>query len=59
MYWTDWGLKRVEQADMAGGNRQILLNNKTVQEPTGLALDLQGRKLYWADRQLDLVSCEC
>lgn len=56
MYWTDLG--KIEQATMAGEQRRHLLDSKTVQEPTGLALDLQERKLYWADKALDLVSLE-
>lgn len=56
MYWTDLG--KIEQATMAGEQVRHLLDSKTVQEPTGLALDLQERKLYWADKALDLVSLE-
>ena len=65
MYWTDWGLKTIEQATMAGEKRHALMDSKTVQGPTGLSLDLQERKLYWADKVKDLVSlkrrgvCSC
>jgi low density lipoprotein receptor-related protein 5/6 len=52
MYWTDWGATpKVERAYMSGRARETLAETGHNTWPNGLALDLIGKRLYWADAQ--------
>ena len=56
MFWTDLGrhvgpaivLPRIERANMAGGNRLIIVDTD-VMRPTSLAVDSRLRQIYWGD----------
>ena len=52
MYWTDWGLPRIERAYMNGENREFLVK-ETLGWPNGLTLDHVYNKLYWTDTKRD------
>ena len=49
MYWTDSGqLPAIWTAKMDGTNPQIFLSDR-LEWPTGLALDLPAKRIFWAD----------
>ena len=52
IYWTDLELKRIECADLDGGNRKNLAD-RSIFEPVGLAV--HGDYLYWVDQHLSLI----
>ena len=55
MYWSDWGEEsKIEKAGMDGSDRHILIN-RNVKWPNGLAVDYQGRKLYWVDAGIEAI----
>nr|CAD7440490.1 unnamed protein product [Timema bartmani] len=56
MYWTDWGTEpKLERAGMDGSHRQTIVSYE-VKWPNGLTLDLVGRKVYWVDAKLNVIS---
>nr|CAD7424098.1 unnamed protein product [Timema monikensis] len=56
MYWTDWGTEpKIERAGMDGSHRQTIVSYE-VKWPNGLTLDLVGRKVYWVDAKLNVIS---
>lgn len=49
MYWSDWGEKpKIERAAMDGSMRITLIQHNLTR-PSGLAIDHEKSKLYWAD----------
>ena len=55
IYWTEWGNQsKIESADLDGENRVVLVD-KGLQWPNGIALDYLGRKLYWANAKYKAV----
>lgn len=49
MYWSDCGEKpKIERAAMDGTMRTVIIR-ENIKGPTGLAIDHNGGKLYWAD----------
>uniref|UniRef100_UPI00358E1ABB prolow-density lipoprotein receptor-related protein 1 isoform X2 n=1 Tax=Myxine glutinosa TaxID=7769 RepID=UPI00358E1ABB len=55
LFFTDYGqIPKVERCDMDGGNRTRLVDSKIV-FPSGLALDLVSKLVYWADAYLDYI----
>ena len=49
MYWTDSGqLPAIWTAKMDGTNPQIFVSDR-LEWPTGLALDLPAKRIFWAD----------
>ena len=49
MYWSDWGAPaKIERASMDGSNREILHDTDLI-FPSGLAIDYDLQRLYWAD----------
>lgn len=46
MYWTEWPSKTIKRASMDGTNIETIASN--VMNATGLALDPQNKRLYWA-----------
>ena len=54
MYWTDWGIPKIERAYMDGSSRSVLVS-KTIRWPNGLTIDHVYNKLYWADAFEDSI----
>jgi hypothetical protein len=54
IYWTDSGIVHgdIRRANFDGSGQQILVT--TIDEPSGLALDPTGGKMYWADYEYDI-----
>ncbi|XP_059148486.1 low-density lipoprotein receptor-related protein 6-like isoform X2 [Physella acuta] len=50
LYWADPSLKRIETADLNGGNRKVLVDSPN---PRGLAI--YGSFLYWLDKEENVV----
>lgn len=46
LYWVDAGLDRIEECDLAGGNRKVVLQQKNI-HPFGLAL--YDGNIFWSD----------
>ncbi|XP_025079316.1 low-density lipoprotein receptor-related protein 4-like isoform X1 [Pomacea canaliculata] len=56
IYWSDWGKEpRISSASMDGTGITIVISLKTLSWPNGLALDVRGRVLYWADAQANSI----
>ncbi|XP_065051806.1 prolow-density lipoprotein receptor-related protein 1-like isoform X1 [Rhopilema esculentum] len=56
MYWTDLGKQpAIWTAKMDGSSPKIFLSQR-VEWPTGLALDLPAKRLYWADTKQRTIS---
>lgn len=59
MYYTDWGrygnTGKIYRATMAGNNKQAIVEQNLTQ-PSGLALDYDGKKLYWTDALRYIIS---
>ena len=58
MYWTDDSADRVQRANLDGSNVETLLRRTKIDfwgnrtgygDPYGIALDVAGGKMYWAD----------
>lgn len=55
MFWTDWGqAPRIDRAYMDGSERRSIVDSE-LGFPTGLAIDFEMKKLYWADAQHDRI----
>ncbi|XP_022088890.1 low-density lipoprotein receptor-related protein 4-like [Acanthaster planci] len=55
LYWTDWGsAPKIERANIDGSSRTVLVDTG-LQLPNGVALDLEGNRMYWCDAGLDLI----
>ncbi|XP_053699069.1 low-density lipoprotein receptor-related protein 4 [Sabethes cyaneus] len=55
MFWADWGqAPRIERAYMDGSERRNIIDSE-LGFPTGLAIDFDMKKLYWADAQQDRI----
>ncbi|XP_022088723.1 uncharacterized protein LOC110978215 [Acanthaster planci] len=55
LYWTDWGsYPRIERSDTDGSGRRVLIDTD-LRWPNGLALDLEGEKMYWCDAGIDRI----
>ncbi|TSL47700.1 Low-density lipoprotein receptor-related protein 8 [Bagarius yarrelli] len=56
MFWSDWGTRpKIEKAGMNGVDRQVLVSD-SIEWPNGITLDVVGRRLYWVDSKLNLIS---
>lgn len=56
MYWTTWGEKpRIERADMDGSARNVIISDDLI-TPSGLSIDYEAKKLYWADGTSKYIS---
>jgi hypothetical protein len=55
MYWSDWGnVPKIEVAGMDGSYRQTIVKSG-LGWPNSLALDYEGKQLFWADAQLNRI----
>ena len=48
IYWTDWGVDKIQRANLDGSNVQDLVTTG-LWGPRGIALDIAGGKMYWTD----------
>lgn len=48
MYWSDWGVPKIERAAMDGTMREPIVTTN-ITWPNGLAIDHTQGKIYWAD----------
>ncbi|XP_022533536.2 low-density lipoprotein receptor-related protein 8 isoform X1 [Astyanax mexicanus] len=56
MFWSDWGMRpKIEKAGMNGVDRQVLVS-EGIEWPNGITLDVVGKRLYWVDSKLHLIS---
>lgn len=54
MYWTDWGEHaKLERSAMDGSDRVVLISNN-LGWPNGLAIDMAGSQLLWADAHTEV-----
>lgn len=54
LYWTDWGEHaKLERSAMDGSDRVVLINNN-LGWPNGLAIDMAGSQLLWADAHTEV-----
>lgn len=54
MYWTDWGEHaKLERSAMDGSDRMVLISNN-LGWPNGLAIDMAGSQLLWADAHTEV-----
>ncbi|XP_071804174.1 uncharacterized protein [Asterias amurensis] len=55
MFWTDWGSSpKIERANTDGTSRRVLVDSGLFW-PNGLALDVDGGRLYWCDAGLNTI----
>ena len=55
LFFADWGhAARIERSLLDGSDRKVIVNSD-LGFPTGLAIDFEGRKLFWADALHDRV----
>lgn len=55
MYWSDCGEKpKIERAAMDGTMRTVIIR-ENLKGPTGLAIDYNANKLYWADGETKAI----
>jgi len=56
MFWSDWNEKapKIERAALDGSSRTRLID-KELGWPNGIALDLEGGKIYWCDAKTDKI----
>ncbi|KAB0803781.1 hypothetical protein PPYR_00751 [Photinus pyralis] len=59
MYWADWshilpGNGSIQRSWMNGENQETFLQHE-IDWPTGLTIDLVGKKLYWCDAHLKRI----
>lgn len=56
MYWTDWGEHaKLERSAMDGTDRVVLIS-QNLGWPNGLAIDMAGSQLLWADAHTEVSS---
>ncbi|KAK7474594.1 hypothetical protein BaRGS_00034178 [Batillaria attramentaria] len=56
IFWSDWGSEpKISRAMMDGSDIKTLINFTTPAWPNGLALDVKGRMLYYADAQNNAI----
>ena len=48
IYWTDIDTDKIQRASLAGSSVEDLVTSGLI-TPRGIALDLTGGKMYWAD----------
>ncbi len=48
LYWTDVGSLKIQRSNLDGTNVEDIITTSLVQ-PKGIAVDVAGGKLYWAD----------
>lgn len=54
MYWSDWGEHaKLERSAMDGSDRAVLISNN-LGWPNGLAIDMAGSQLLWADAHTEV-----
>lgn len=54
LYWTDWGEHaKLERSAMDGSDRVVLISNN-LGWPNGLAIDIAGSQLLWADAHTEV-----
>ena len=56
MFWSDWGEDRPQilRAGLDGTSKEVLVR-ANIDTPNGLALDYEGKRVYWADGVLDTI----
>ncbi|XP_038047601.1 adhesion G-protein coupled receptor G6-like [Patiria miniata] len=55
LYWTDWGtVPKIERSGTDGSGRRVLIDT-SLQNAYGVALDLEGGRLYWCDCWTDRI----
>lgn len=55
LFFADWGhAARIERSVLDGSERKVIVNSD-LGFPTGLAIDFEARKLFWADALHDRV----
>ncbi|XP_038051570.1 uncharacterized protein LOC119724542 [Patiria miniata] len=55
LYWTGWGtVPMIERSGTDGSGRRVLIDTSLLY-PYGIALDLEGGRLYWCDYGLDRI----
>ncbi|GAB0086083.1 Low-density lipoprotein receptor-related protein [Sergentomyia squamirostris] len=58
LVWTDWGESpKIESSSMDGDptSRKVLVKDKSIFWPNGLAVDLERELIYWVDGKLHLL----
>ena len=64
VYWTNMGMPPVndgsiERVDLDGGNRTTIVPRGGTYTPKQLHFDVEGRKLYWSDREgMRVMRCD-
>lgn len=55
MYWCNWGeFHQIEMAGMDGSKRHVIAYD-SLKNPTGLAIDFENSRLYWANIGLKTI----
>ena len=59
LFWCDWGKQpRIEQADMDGKNRKVLLS-VDLGWPNALSIDHPASTIYWTDaKKKTIEACD-
>ena len=64
MYWADSTKDKIQRADLDGSNVEDFVTSG-LSDPSGIALDVAGGKMYWTDVLADkiqrvwLTTCYC
>ena len=48
MYWTDWGAKKIQRANLDGSDVEDLVT-EGLRSPDDIALDVSSGKMYWTN----------
>ena len=54
MFWTDWGLTKIEKSTL-NGTQRVTLVTSNLQWPNGITLDRESRLVFWVDAGTDRV----
>lgn len=56
IFWTNWGNRSVETADLSGNNRQTLVSLSSTSFPTGITVDPRTSTVFYSEYNSGIIS---